>query len=80
MGAFLGLLFGGGGAGVVALLTGGLATAHNENLFKEIAFYYGVRKKLEELQKKGLSESSSQQDSEALKFIFNCYSIVYNVM
>ena len=59
VGALLGSLFGGGGAGVVALLTGGIATAHNENLFKEIAFYYGVRKKLEELQKKGLSESSS---------------------
>ena len=59
VGALLGSLFGGGGAGVVALLTGGLATAHNENLFKEIAFYYGVHKKLEELQKKGLSESSS---------------------
>ena len=59
VGALLGSLFGGGGAGAVALLTGGLATAHNENLFKEIAFCYEVHKKLKELQKKGLSGSSS---------------------
>ena len=58
VGALLGSLFGGGGAGVVALLTGGLATAHNESLFKEIAFYFEVRKKLEELQKKRQNEPS----------------------
>ena len=58
VGALLGSLFGGGGAGVVALLTGGLATAHNESLFKDIAFYFDVRKKLEELQKKRQNEPS----------------------
>ena len=45
-------------AGAFALLAGGLATAHNENLFKDIAFYYEVQKKLKELQKKRLNESS----------------------
>ena len=58
MGALLGSLFGGGGTGVVALLAGGLATAHNENLFKDITFYYQVQKKLEELQKKKQDELS----------------------
>ena len=58
LGGLLGSLFGGGGTGVVGLLAGGLATAHNENFFKDIAFYYEVQKKLEELQKKRLSESS----------------------
>ena len=59
VGAIIGSLSVGGGIGTLAILAGGIGSAHNNNLFKDIAFYYQVQKKLEELQKKGLDESQS---------------------
>ena len=57
VGAIFGSVFGGGGIGTLAALAGGIGSAHSDDLFKDIAFYYQVQKKLEELQK-GLEESS----------------------
>ena len=52
VGAIVGSLSGGGGVGTLAVLAGGIGSAHNNKLFKDIVFYYQVQKKLEELQKK----------------------------
>ena len=49
VGAIIGSLSGGGGIGILAVLVGGIGSAHNDNLFKDIAFHYQVQKKLEEL-------------------------------
>ena len=59
VGAFIGSLSGGGGIGTLALIAGGIGSAHNNSLFKDVAFYHQVQKKLEELQKKELNESQS---------------------
>jgi GTPase Era involved in 16S rRNA processing len=59
LGAAIGSAFGGGGIGALAVFAGGVGSAHNNNLFKDIAFYHQVQKKLEELQKKELNESQS---------------------
>ena len=60
LGALIGSLSGGGGIGVLALLAGGIGSARNNSLFKDIAFYCQVQKKLEELQKKEVPVNESQ--------------------
>ena len=59
LGALIGSLSGGGGIGALALVAGGVGSAHNNNLLKDIIFYVQVQKKLEELQKKKLNEPQS---------------------
>ena len=59
VGALIGSVSGGGGVGTLALVAGGIGSAHNNNLFKDIAFYHQVQKKLEELQKKELNKPQS---------------------
>jgi predicted GTPase len=59
LGALIGSASGGGGIGAFALLAGGIRSAHNNNLFKDIAFYHQVQKKLKELREKELNEPQS---------------------
>ena len=59
VGALIGSVSGGGGIGALALVAAGIGSAHNNRLFKDIAFYHQVQKKLEELQKKELNEPQS---------------------
>ena len=49
----VGVLAGGVGVGVLLALTGALASAYNNDLFKDVIFYYQVQQKLKELQKEG---------------------------
>jgi GTP-binding protein EngB required for normal cell division len=48
LGALIGSLSGGGGIGTLAFFAGGIGSAHNDNLFKDIAFYHQVQKKLQD--------------------------------
>ena len=59
LGALIGSASGGGGIGALALFSGGIGSAYNNNLFKDIAFYRQVQKKLEELREKELNEPQS---------------------
>ena len=49
----VGSLLGSFGGDMLVALTGGISSAYNSNLFRDIMFYYKVQKKLKELQKKG---------------------------
>ena len=59
LGALIGSASGGGGGGALALVAGGICSAHNNRLFKDIAFYHQVQKKLKELREKELNEAQS---------------------
>ena len=59
VGGLIGSVSGGGGIGALALIAGGIGSARNNDLFKDIAFYHKVQKKLEELQKKELNKPQS---------------------
>ena len=59
LGAVIGSVSGFGGIGALSLLSGGIGSAYKNKLFKDIAFYRKVQKKLKELQKKEANESQS---------------------
>lgn len=58
LGAIAGSLFGGGGTGSIVGISGGIGSARNNDLFKDIEFWRRVEKKLNELHNKELKKST----------------------